>query len=648
MRGPLRRLALALALLLAAAAPARPADPVERLTEEAARFTGSAMVFVFLHELGHALIDLLDLPTVGREEDVVDEFAAWVLLKGAREAGGQDAQVAIEALVLAAESWRLLWKGTEGALRRGRAFPWWDEHSLDIQRYYNILCLIYGSDPGRFWPLVVKAEMPVPRARKCEVEYAQKEKAWERLFAGKYVPEGQPRPAGEYGRLRLLYGETRSAFGRELEEGMRQSGGFAQMVDALNEVLLLPPGEIPVIAQDCGFANAYWSGDEQRIVLCWEMFRFFLDAWIEEAKAQARQGAGPGPQPQPQPQPQPPGPPVAGLDMGPLQPLLRTGRDGPWTLAVEAGRFLLRNPGDADNLWRMFVPGEPPPAGRRRVALTVAAEGAPQGRGGGVAYGVEEAAERAFYLLLDGSGGLALRAEAREGGGLVLSTLRTWPGVARPGASVRLELVEQGTTLTVLADGRPLGTLAEQGFGRGAVGIAAWGTGSFAFSGFALADAAQPQQQPQPSPLPQPQPPPQPQPFPQSQPFPPPQPGPPPPPPSPPPPPAAQIDPQLVGAWTAWPSDAQGRRTTIRLELLEDGRYLETSWLPSGLVQRVWGLWRGRDGRLGLQPQGWDPTQSCDPQGCRPTPPPRPQDLVYRLLAGTSLQLGPHLFYRGP
>lgn len=114
------------------------------------------------------------------------------------------------------------------------------------------------------------------------------------------------------------------------------------------------------------------------------------------------------------------------------------------------------------------------------------------------------------------------------------------------------------------------------------------------------------------------------------------------------PPPAAQIDPQLIGMWTAWPSDAQGRRTTIRLELLEDGRYLETCWLPSGLVQRVWGLWRGRDGRLGIQPQGSDPTQSCDPQGCRPTPPPRPQDLVYRLLAGASLQLGPFLFYRGP
>lgn len=415
MRGRLRRLGLALALLMAAA-PARSVEAVDRLTEEAARFTGSAMVFVFFHELGHALIDLFDLPTVGREEDVVDEFAALVLLKGAREAGGQDAQVAIEALVLAAEPSRLLWKGTEGALRRGRAFPWWDEHSLDIQRYYNILCLIYGSDPGRFWPLVVKAEMPVPRARKCEAEYAQREKAWERLFAGKYAPEGQPRRPGAFGRLVFFYGETRSAFGRELEQGMRESGGFAQIVDALNEVLLLPPGEIPVIAQDCGFANAYWSGDEKRIVLCWEMFRFFLDAWIEEAKAQARQGTGPRPQPQPQTQTQPPGPPVAGLDMGPLQPLLRTGRDGPWTLAVEAGRFLLRNPGDADNLWRMFVPGEPPPAGRRRVTLTVAAEGAPQGRGGGLAYAIEEAAERAFYLLLDGSGGLALRAEAREGG----------------------------------------------------------------------------------------------------------------------------------------------------------------------------------------------------------------------------------------
>lgn len=636
---PVRRLARGLALgLLLLAAPARAADPTERLTEEAARFTGSAMVFVFFHELGHALIDLLDLPTVGKEEDVVDEFATWVFLKGARESDPQDADQGIQALLLAAESWRLLWKSTEAQLARGRNLPWWDEHSLDIQRYYNIVCLIYGSDPGRFWPLVVRAEMPIARARKCEHEWPQKNAAWERLLAGKYVREGESRPAGTFGRFLFLYGEAKSEFGRQLEADMRESRGFEQIVEALNAILLLPPVEVPVIAKDCGFANAFWSGAERRIVLCWEMFRFFLDAYVEELKAQAAApgGAGrPPPAPAPGPAPEPP-PQAGGLDMGPLGPLLAPAATPPWTRTIEAGRFVARNTTEPDNLWRVFVPGEAVPAGRRRIAVTVAAQGARATRGAGLAYGVEEAANRAFYLLLDSEGRLTLRAEQQEGGRLSLRTLANWPA-ARPAAAARLELVEQGGTLVVLADGRELARLAEPGFGRGAIGIAAWGTGTFAFERFALADADAPR------PTPVPQPPPQAGPAPQ-----PPAPQPPAPQPQPPVALTPALDPQLVGSWTAWPSDPQGRRSTIQLQLLDDGRYLETRWQATGAVQRIWGRWHAAAERLSLLPQGWDPWQACGPQGCQPVQVAPQQHLVYRLVAGTGLQIGPLLFYRGP
>jgi hypothetical protein len=148
--------------------------------------------------------------------------------------------------------------------------------------------------------------------------------------------------------------------------------------------------------------------------------------------------------------------------------------------------------------------------------------------------------------------------------------------------------------------------------GRGPIGIAAWGTGTFTFRGFFLADAAVGRPTPPPALAP-----------------------------------APALDLRIAGTWTAWPADAQGRRTTIQLQLLEDGRYLETSWLPTGLVQRVWGRWRTANSRLGLQPEGQDPWQSCGPQGCWPLPLPRPVDLVYRPMAGGALQIGPHLFYRG-
>src|SRR5689334_22528436 len=44
------------------------------------RFVAGNMLFVVLHELGHALISDLGLPVLGREEDAADAFASVAML----------------------------------------------------------------------------------------------------------------------------------------------------------------------------------------------------------------------------------------------------------------------------------------------------------------------------------------------------------------------------------------------------------------------------------------------------------------------------------------------------------------------------------------------------------------------------------------
>ena len=61
--------------------------------------------------------------------------------------------------------------------------PFWDEHSLDAQRVYNIACLIYGSDPEVYNDLVGDDGLPSDRAERCPDEFAQKVKSWEKLLA---------------------------------------------------------------------------------------------------------------------------------------------------------------------------------------------------------------------------------------------------------------------------------------------------------------------------------------------------------------------------------------------------------------------------------------------------------------------------------
>jgi hypothetical protein len=50
----------------------------------------------------------------------------------------------LEWLIVISDEWLLEWDESENQS------AYWDSHSLEIQRFYNIVCLIYGSDPERF------------------------------------------------------------------------------------------------------------------------------------------------------------------------------------------------------------------------------------------------------------------------------------------------------------------------------------------------------------------------------------------------------------------------------------------------------------------------------------------------------------------
>jgi hypothetical protein len=113
------------------------------------------LTFFSLHEIGHALIDLYELPITGREEDVADQIATFFLL-GTNDTGVLDT----------ADSFY-----TDLSWLEANELPFSDEHSLDHQRYYNILCWVYGSDMENYQYLVDEEFIPADRAEICEQEY---------------------------------------------------------------------------------------------------------------------------------------------------------------------------------------------------------------------------------------------------------------------------------------------------------------------------------------------------------------------------------------------------------------------------------------------------------------------------------------------
>jgi hypothetical protein len=123
-------------------------------------------VEVTLHEMGHAVFDLFNVPIFGREEDAADQMAGFIMLQF-----GQD--VALRTI-----------SGTAYAYQQQAKQSHWsrtsfaDEHETDEQRMYNYLCLGYGAQPATFQRFADIDLLPATRAANCGREYRQIQRAF--------------------------------------------------------------------------------------------------------------------------------------------------------------------------------------------------------------------------------------------------------------------------------------------------------------------------------------------------------------------------------------------------------------------------------------------------------------------------------------
>ena len=125
---------------------------------------------VVLHEMGHAVFDYLGVPIFGREEDAADQFAAYILVLFDKTNARR---------LIAGTAWAYYREASLPSLKKN---PFADEHGLPAQRFYNVLCLAYGSDTALFADLVLTGVLPKERAEYCEGEHEQVQLAFKKLI----------------------------------------------------------------------------------------------------------------------------------------------------------------------------------------------------------------------------------------------------------------------------------------------------------------------------------------------------------------------------------------------------------------------------------------------------------------------------------
>lgn len=156
--------------------------PVGRSEEGVRRFDAliGPTIDVILHEVGHAVFDLLDIPVLGREEDAADMFAAYMQLNAGREEA--------RALILGAAYLGLI-EAREGVANSADFSSHARVHGTAGQRYFNMLCLAYGFDTELFADVLTIWHLPEERASGCVEEYRKFDGAFKTLIEPFIDPE---------------------------------------------------------------------------------------------------------------------------------------------------------------------------------------------------------------------------------------------------------------------------------------------------------------------------------------------------------------------------------------------------------------------------------------------------------------------------
>lgn len=253
-------------LLWASASLAQSTPPAAALRSDESRFVIANAEFTLLHEMGHLLIAELGLPVLGREEDAADQlgFISLFLAYGQQRDAGFYAK-----LLDVADYWRLEWQRPKPD--NEEVFPW-DSHGLDAQRFYNLACLIYGSDPDELEWVPEITGLPVERALYCDQEYAQVRRAlaWVEQHHGR--APGTPLQH----RLQVIYDPP----GPRLREGPRlleqiRSSGVVEAIAVRASAAYQLPRDLVLRLTNCGVPDAWYSRTGGELVLCYESLAHF-------------------------------------------------------------------------------------------------------------------------------------------------------------------------------------------------------------------------------------------------------------------------------------------------------------------------------------------------------------------------------------
>jgi hypothetical protein len=208
------------------------------------------------HELAHAFIDMMSLPVFGREEDAADAFVVVIT-----DAFFSDN--AAEQLTWASADQYA--RDADEAEKKGVQSAVLDTDSLDLQRYYNQICLYYGGDVEARKGFAKEFGLPDDRAETCEEERDRAESSWGAVLDG--IERRQNGPDW------IVLDEDIDTLGNS--HVIAAHTVFREEIARLNK-RFAPDFRVKVVIENCNQENAFYSPSEGKTTMCNEIVRSYI------------------------------------------------------------------------------------------------------------------------------------------------------------------------------------------------------------------------------------------------------------------------------------------------------------------------------------------------------------------------------------
>jgi len=218
-------------------------------------------LFVLAHEMGHALISEMNMPVLGREEDAADSFAVVTALKIGT---GFSERVLTEA----AKGWVLSSKRDK---KQGNALAFYDEHGLDLQRSYNVVCMMIGSNPEKYKTLAADTKLPEERQTSCVRDYKTTSWSWEEMLKPHLRAADQPKV-----KINVEYQDDKKY---AAQAKILRDMGLLDILAAHAADRYVWPKPFSMVARSCGDPNATWNVGTKTLTLCYELANEFIELY---------------------------------------------------------------------------------------------------------------------------------------------------------------------------------------------------------------------------------------------------------------------------------------------------------------------------------------------------------------------------------